>query len=150
MLKKIIIGVSIAILLLTVRTPITRADFGDFEVAIPGFSGSIDAVAQSGFVAYINKIFQLFMALIVVAGVIAVVVGGYLYMTAGGNGGQVETAKTWIKSALFGIVLALASYLILNTINPQLASELQNPLCQDNDDCQSPYICKDGLCQDPG
>ena len=41
-------------------------------------------------------------------------------MTSGGNVSRIESAKEWIYGAVFGLILALASFLLLNTINPQL------------------------------
>lgn len=62
---------------------------------------------------------QIITGLIIAAAVIIVVVAGYMYMTAGGDGSKVETAKTMIKAALLGIILALGAILILRTISPQ-------------------------------
>ena len=51
-----------------------------------------------------------------------IVVGGFEYITAGGNESTVGRAKTRITQALLGILLILGSYLILNTINPDLVN----------------------------
>ena len=48
------------------------------------------------------------------------VYGGIEYMTAAGNPGKTKEAMKRITSAATGLVLLLASFLILNTINPQL------------------------------
>ena len=48
------------------------------------------------------------------------VFGGYLVMSARGNGAQVSKGKDYIISSLTGMVLLMASFLILNTINPDL------------------------------
>ncbi len=64
----------------------------------------------------------LFKILIVVGGLVAVaalVVGGIIYMVSDVVNKKTE-AKRRIKAAVWGLVLLLASYLILNTINPQL------------------------------
>ena len=124
----------------------SKCEFGSFEMPLPGFSGCIDTTAENGFVPYINLIVKLFLGIIVAAGVIAVVIGGYIYMTAGGNASQVDKAKTVITSAIFGIALALASWIILDLINPQLASQLKEPLCQSSADCGEGYTCSGGLC----
>ena len=46
--------------------------------------------------------------------------GGVLYSASAGNPSGIEEAKKWIQHALFGLGLLLASFLILNTINPEL------------------------------
>jgi uncharacterized membrane protein YkvI len=48
------------------------------------------------------------------------VFGGFLVMTARGNGQQASKGKSFILSSLAGMVLLLAAYLLLNTINPDL------------------------------
>lgn len=68
------------------------------------------------------------LALTVGAGLIMVVWSGYLYMTAGGSGEQITTAKSRLRTALIGIILAMAAFLILNTISPQFASDLDEPV----------------------
>ncbi len=49
-----------------------------------------------------------------------IIYGGILWTTAGGNESRIGDAKEWIKSAVFGLLLLFAGYLILNTINPAL------------------------------
>lgn len=41
---------------------------------------------------------------------------GYLYLTAGGSAGQTEKAKHILTSVVFGYLLALGAWLIVNTI----------------------------------
>lgn len=58
-----------------------------------------------------------------IAGLIAVVLiitGGFVYLTSGGNAQRTQDAKDRISSALFGLLLLLASYVLLYTINPDL------------------------------
>lgn len=96
--------------------------FGTFEAPLPGLEKtSIDDLVNqkqplTRFVAFLVNFGT---AMVIVLGLMGIVIGGYFYMTAAGGSG-VETGKKWIFSALLGIALALAAYLILNTINPQL------------------------------
>lgn len=64
--------------------------------------------------------------LTITAAIFACMVGGLLWMMAGGNASRVDTAKRMIFSSLFGMVLAFTSYLILQGINPRLL-ELKLP-----------------------
>lgn len=57
------------------------------------------------------------------AGIVATVTlmaAGFVWLTAGGNNSQVEQAKTMVRGALTGYVLLLVSWVLLNTINPNL------------------------------
>ncbi len=53
-------------------------------------------------------------------GLIMAIVGGYLVITASGNAAQAAKGKSFLYSALIGIAILLAAYLILSTINPDL------------------------------
>ena len=60
------------------------------------------------------------MALTVMAAMVSIVIGGYIYMTAGGNADRVRTAKAWIGSALLGVILAMLAWMILALIATNL------------------------------
>ena len=60
--------------------------------------------------------------LIGAVGILATVImmfGGLMYIMSAGNASKADNAKTWITSALTGLVLAFASYTILYMINPK-------------------------------
>lgn len=59
-------------------------------------------------------------ALVLMAAAVSIVIGGYIYMTAGGSADRVQVAKTWIIAALLGITIALTAWVMLNTISPTL------------------------------
>lgn len=105
--------------------------WGNFEMPLPGMTGTIcDFVNSAGgnaVIAFVDLIVGYITMAIVAAAVIAIVIAGYIYMTAGGNASRVGTAKSIITAALIGIVLALAAFLILDTIHPQFASEVKGP-----------------------
>ena len=62
------------------------------------------------------------MALTVMAALVMMVVGGYMYMTAGGNASQVAKAKSWIGSSIAGIFLAVLAFTILRLIAENLVT----------------------------
>jgi hypothetical protein len=87
---------------------------------LPGIGENDQPVdVSTGFGTYLNSMIKLIMGLIGVFAVLMCVVGGIEYMSTV-SVGEKEGAKNRIVNALFGVVLALASYLILNTINPRL------------------------------
>ncbi len=110
--------------------------YGCFEVGLPGSTKLQAGQSIESFVGgkdnkpileFIGIAVNVVVALVVIIGVISIVVGGYIYMTAGGNASQVGTAKEVIKAALLGIVIALTSVVILNTINRFLGSDAIEP-----------------------
>jgi len=52
--------------------------------------------------------------------VVMIVISGFKYITAAGDTGKIEDAKDKIWQALIGLLVIVGSYLLLNTINPDL------------------------------
>lgn len=75
---------------------------------------------DSDFGSYVNSIIKLAIGLAGVLAVVMLVIGGIQYMVGGASPSSKEAAKKRIWAAIFGLILALASFIILNTINPDL------------------------------
>lgn len=68
----------------------------------------------------------LFQVLIIIAGILAVimiVIGAITYLSTDAFSGKSE-GKEMMLNAVFGLILALGGWIIINTINPNLASTL--------------------------
>jgi hypothetical protein len=70
--------------------------------------------------ACVSRIYIWSIGISALLAVLMTIFGGYFIMTARGNGAQVEKGKDYIRGSLIGMVLLLAAYLILNTINTDL------------------------------
>lgn len=68
----------------------------------------------------ISRVYIWSLGLSALLAVIMSVFGGYLVMSARGNGAQVSRGKSFIGTSLIGMVLLMCAYLLLNTINPDL------------------------------
>jgi len=72
----------------------------------------------------LNQIIAWFYYFIIsIAGIAAfamLVWGGFEWMTSAGSPARISSAKDRISSALLGLLLILASWLILQVINPEL------------------------------
>lgn len=88
------------------------------EVAIPG---QVAAETEVTLTDYIRYIYLFGLSLVGVAALGALVIGGFMYMLSDTVTSKDE-AKKYIWGAISGLVLGLAAYLILNTINPDLVS----------------------------
>ncbi|MFH1402079.1 MAG: pilin [Patescibacteria group bacterium] len=71
---------------------------------------------------YLSGIFKLGIGVASVLAVLIIVRGGVKYMTAEATPNTIEDAKQDITNALFGLVLVLSSWILLNTINPDLVN----------------------------
>ncbi|KKS39834.1 MAG: hypothetical protein UV02_C0054G0002 [Candidatus Kuenenbacteria bacterium GW2011_GWA2_42_15] len=88
------------------------------QVPIPGIPGI--GYCVKGFPEYLEAIYNLFVGASGILAVIMIMFGGFQWLIAGGNPTKIAGAKTTILSALAGLTLVLASYTILNLINPDL------------------------------
>jgi hypothetical protein len=88
-------------------------------ISLPGVT-SITEVDCSSIGNYIIDLYTLGVYVAAILAAVVMMVGGFLWLTAGGNSGQISTAKSYLGGALSGFVLILASWVLLNTINPNL------------------------------
>ncbi len=76
-------------------------------------------VGASNLGNYINSLYKLAVAAAGVLAVLMIVMGGFSYISTDAISNK-EEGKHQIKMALGGLMVVFASYIILNTINPQL------------------------------
>ncbi len=101
------------------------------QITIPGLKYSEIQSAEEGGKTYLYIPFLgeylgiVYRYLVVLAGVVAVIViivAGIQWTGSGGNSSTIESAKNRIVGAITGLGLAVGSYVILYTINPELVS----------------------------
>ncbi|HYE59811.1 MAG TPA: C39 family peptidase [Candidatus Kapabacteria bacterium] len=105
------------------------------RIRIPGVSFTDPAALQARVhegedgntylsIPYLGEyIAAIYRYLVVIAGLVAVIliiIAGFQLITSGGNSEAVEGAKTRITHAVSGLLLAVGSYALLYTINPNL------------------------------
>lgn len=112
------------------------------EIAIPGFSEEVK-VSSSLLGEYISVLYQYLLYVAGVLAVVVIMVAGFQWITAGGNQSKIGEAKERVMGAIIGLFLALGSYLLLFTINPELVKihDLNMPSIIPFDDDQK---CLDG------
>jgi hypothetical protein len=69
---------------------------------------------------YLGTMFSVFLGVVSVLAVIMLVISGLQYIAFASNESSKGAAKERIRNALFGLLLALATWIILYTINPAL------------------------------
>lgn len=82
------------------------------EYPLPGLQNKNDPTPCD----YLRALYIWGLGIVGALAVTTIAIGGFLYMT-----GQVQKGKDYILSALLGLLLLLGSWLLLNTINPDLA-----------------------------
>lgn len=71
---------------------------------------------------YIKSIYKYAIGAVGILAAVVLMVGGIMWITAGGSAERIGEAKAWITASLTGLVIALCSYMILYTVNPNLVN----------------------------
>lgn len=79
-----------------------------------GATGSIDATARVTQIA--QDVINIFSWVVGIISVIMVIVGGFQYITSGGDSGKVTTAKNTIMYALIGIIIVALSQVMVKFV----------------------------------
>jgi len=87
---------------------------------LPGGTNSLSG--ENIFPQYARQLFAFALSAAAVLAFGMLVMGGIQYIASAGNESILKDAKDRIWNALIGLFLALAAWLILNTINPALVS----------------------------
>lgn len=96
------------------------------QVTIPGFNAFSASKCTNGLCEtpwigeYIKALYDYGLIIVGVLAVIVMMIGGILWLTAGGNQERIGQGKGFIRGGVFGITLGICSYLILFIINPNL------------------------------
>ncbi len=74
----------------------------------------------------IANIIRVAMGLLGIVAVVIVLVGGFKWMTAGGNDEQVGEAKKWIFSGVIGLAIILSAYALATFVINSLVNATTN------------------------
>ena len=101
----------------------------ELEIEYPTVPGvETPTVVKTALPEYLRYIFTF---AITIAGLLAfgaMIYGGIRYLTSAGDPTKMKDAMEQVTAGVLGLIILLASYLILNTINPQLVLPQKPPL----------------------
>lgn len=80
-----------------------------------GERGTIPWIGQ-----YIRGVYNYAIGIASLLASVMFIIGGFYYLTAGGDSSRVKTGREKIAGAVIGLLLVLGSYVMLETINPEL------------------------------
>ncbi len=99
----------------------TNAQNRELEVDYPQLFGVMpDFNEENIFPKYVSYMFNLIIAIAGLIALGALIYSGIRYLTSSGDPEKIKSAKQQITATFWGILILLASYLILLNINPQL------------------------------
>lgn len=97
--------------------PIPTIKFTDLGPAEGGKTYDLPWIAE-----YIAGIYRYSVGFGGIIATVMVIIGGFQYLTAGGDSGRVKAGKQRIADAVIGLLLLVGSYVVLYTVNPDLVS----------------------------
>lgn len=101
--------VMLPMLVLATSTPITVDDLGLSPVGETG-------LGQRDIRETVASIIRVALSLLGIVAVVIILIGGFKWMTAGGNDEQVGEAKKWIFSGIIGLAIILSAYALASFV----------------------------------
>ncbi len=95
--------------------PINESDLGIQYGAATGLASTDVRIT-------IGNIIRVAMGLLGIIAVVIILIGGFTWMTAGGNEEKVGEAKKWIFSGIIGLAIILSAYAIANFVVSSLVT----------------------------
>jgi TRAP-type C4-dicarboxylate transport system permease small subunit len=125
-IQKITTGIVMAGMLLGVlavvvpsyAAPIPTGKLGGSELGLS--YGADTGLASTDVRTTVSRIIRVAMGLLGIVAVGIILIGGFKWMTAGGNDDQVGEAKKWIFSGVIGLAIILSAYALASFIISQL------------------------------
>ena len=117
---KTVLTLAVVMLFGLALAPAVLAQETNWEVfGVNDFNDEI-ALGQSDLNTTIARIINVALSLLGIVAVVIILIGGFKYMTAGGNDEKVATAKKWIFSGLIGLIIILSAYALASWVIAQL------------------------------
>ena len=113
--EKKIVGIASFIIALTYANFVSAANWTPL-VRIPG----LPATGSVNLSMYLVGLYNFLLSIVGIVAVMMLIIGGMRYITAAGNSAAISDAKDIIQNAIFGLLLAILSWVFIATINPDV------------------------------
>ena len=127
MIKKILLAVIIAMTIsfipfVTNASSVKSNITGSLQKTAKEAQYDTSKSGDAALVGLIGGFIKIVLGLLGIALLGYLIYGGFLWMTAGGDGGQVTKAKDVMKNAVIGIIIISSSYIISDFVMKQLSN----------------------------
>jgi len=112
-MKKYITPILIIVMLLLPAVTLGQLELGDEMLANFGDEAGY---GDAGMEEIIGTIIQIVLSLLGLVAVVLIIVGGFQWMTSGGNEEKIGKAKKLMGSALVGLIIVILAYSIATFI----------------------------------
>ena len=114
--------ITVFVALMVIALPLVA----DAQFRSPTAPGTDPLPGQSTATEIILRVIQILLAIAGLVAVIFLIVGGFRYITAGGNEETAESAKKTITNAIIGIVIIILAFVIVRVISNALIGGASN------------------------
>ena len=101
----------------------------EYKLMVPLPTPDGTATSTSGIVNYLMILYYFLFGIAGVMAMGSIVYSGFQWITSGSNHSNISQAKARISNSILGLIILLSSYVILQTINPNL-TKLKEPYVQ--------------------
>ena len=127
-LHKIVSGIVMGLMALSIATPaLAGTSTLQANDLLPSQISDESGLGNSDIRVTIARIIKVAMGLLGIVAVVIVLIGGFTWMTAGGNEEKVGEAKKWIFAGIIGLAIILSAYAIANFVIDKLVFATTQP-----------------------
>jgi hypothetical protein len=118
-MKKVILGLTLATLIAVPFVAVV-ADEGPWNAWMGNTIQNTPVKANADLIGIIFKAIQYLLAFLGVVAVVVILIGGFMWMTAGGNDEKVGKAKKILIQGMIGLVIILLAFAIATFVIQRL------------------------------
>lgn len=115
-IQKFVAAVAMGTSLLTVSPVLAQSPSLEGTELLPTGIRGETGLSSADIRITIARIIRVAMGLLGIIAVVIILIGGFTWMTAGGNDEKVGEAKKWIFSGIIGLAIILSAYGIANFV----------------------------------
>lgn len=104
----------------TPQTPISGTAVDKSSIKVGSYDEGLGVMTSDLLAKYIQAFYNYGLAAAGILAAIVLMAGGLLWLTSGGNDTKIGQAKELITGSIAGTLILFSSWIILNTINPDL------------------------------
>lgn len=119
-MQKLIAPIMMSLTLVSAMPAIAATDTIRDTDLLPPKIGETTGLGTGDIRLTVAKIIRVAMGLLGIVAVVIILIGGFTWMTAGGNEEKVGEAKKWIFAGIIGLAIILSAYAIASFVITQL------------------------------
>ncbi len=116
-MKKRVLAIAMATMLLMVPVMTFASDVTGIGTANPG-------LGEADVKDIVKNIITVILGFLGLVSVVIILIGGFMWMTAGGNEERVTKGRKWIINGVVGLIIILAAYAIASWVITTIQGEI--------------------------